>query len=221
MAMGAMPQGRLRITSTVAFGRTQLAPILPSFMAANPDLKISLELSDRTLDLVAESIDVAIRFSEQIDDPSVVSRRLARNRRLICAAPSYIDRFGAPATIDDLALHNCLRLSTVATWNDWRFGPADAPITVQAGGNFEANSADAIRSATLAGMGIARLPTYLIGDDLKAGRLVRVLPNLVDEETDIVAVYAERQNLPAKIRVFVDHIVSHFTGTPPWERTER
>lgn len=70
-------------------------------------------------------------------------------------------------------------------------------------------------------MGIARLPTYLIGDDLKAGRLVRVLPNLVDEETDIVAVYAERQNLPAKIRVFVDHIVSHFTGTPPWERTER
>lgn len=153
MAMGAMPQGRLRITSTVAFGRTQLAPILPSFMAANPDLKISLELSDRTLDLVAESIDVAIRFSEQIDDPSVVSRRLARNRRLICAAPSYIDRFGAPATIDDLALHNCLRLSTVATWNDWRFGPADAPITVQAGGNFEANSADAIRSATLAGHG--------------------------------------------------------------------
>lgn len=131
-----------------------------------------------------------------------------------------MERFGAPASINDLATHNCLRLSTVAIWNEWHFGPADARTTVQATGDFEASSADAIHSATLAGMGIARLPTYLVSDDLTAGRLVQILPHLVDEETDIVAVYAERQNLPAKIRVFVDHVVASFSGTPPWERTD-
>lgn len=217
VAMGAKPLGKLRITSTVAFGRTHLVPLLPGFMEANPDLSVWLELSDRPVDIAAEGIDVAIRFSEQIDDPSVVSRRLARNRRLICAAPSYIDRHGMPATPEDLAGHNCLRLSTVAIWNEWHFGPAGRGTTVRANGDFEANSADAIYHATLAGMGIARLPTYLVGGDLKSGRLVRVLPDLVDDETDIVAVYAERQNLPAKIRVFIDHLGHHFSGTPPWE----
>jgi len=216
VAMSAKPQGELRVTCTVAFGKTHLLPTLPAFLENNPELRLSLELTDRKADLAAEAIDVAVRFSEQIDDPSVVARRLARNQRLICAAPAYLDRFGVPERPEDLAGHNCLRLSTVASWNEWHFSSPDGERVVHATGDFEANSADAIYHATLAGMGIARLPTYLVGPDLRSGRLRRVLPELLDEATDLVAVYAERRNLAPKVRVFVDHLVSHF-GDTPWE----
>jgi len=215
MAMGAKPLGELRVCSTVAFGRTHLVPALQGFMAANPGLRLSLELTDRPVDIAADNIDAAIRFSEQIDDPSVVSRKLARNQRVICASPAYLERAGIPRTPDDLAQHNCLRLSTVDGWNDWSFG-VGAP-TVHATGDFEASSADGVYHATLAGIGIARLPTYLVGPDIRSGRLVRLLDDLIDAETDIVLVYADRRNLPAKIRVFIDHLVAHFAGRPPWE----
>ncbi len=218
VSMTAHPQGELRVAATVAFAKAHLLPILPAFLERNPDLRLSLEVTDRSVDIVEERIDVAIRFSEQIDDPDVVARKLAPNRRVICAAPAYLERFGTPETPEDLSRHNCLRLSTVARWNDWHFGDPEEKGTVRLDGNFEANSADAIYHATLAGMGVARLSTYLVGGDLCAGRLVRLLPDYVDESSDIVAIYADRRNLAPKIRAFVDYLVDWFGTTPPWER---
>jgi len=216
--MGA-PRGTLRVVSTVAFGKAQLLPILPRFLEAYPDLRLDLELTDRPVDLAAEDIDVAIRFSEQITDPDVIARKLAPNRRVICAAPAYVERHGTPETPADLARHNCLGLTTVAAWNDWALDGDDAePLRVR--GNFEANSADAVYHAALAGLGIARLSTYLVQDDLRAGRLVRLLPHYVQENANIVAVYQERRNLAPKIRVFLDFLVAHFGSVPPWERDE-
>ncbi|GMG82622.1 LysR family transcriptional regulator [Paralimibaculum aggregatum] len=217
VGLGTRPVGLLRIGSTVAFGRMHLVAALPEFARRHPDLDISLELSDRPIDIEADGIDVAIRFSEQIADQSVVARRLTANPRVICAAPAYLERFGRPATPEALADHNCLRLSTVESWNAWEFGSGAGQTTVVATGSFEANSADAIHQAVLAGMGIARLPTYLVAEDLRRGRLEHLLPGLVDDTTNIVAVYADRRNLPAKIRVFLDHLVERFAGTPPWE----
>lgn len=220
-AMSQHPQGTLRVTCTVAFGKAHLLPTLTGFLAANTDLRLSLELTDRRADMAADAIDVAVRFSEQMDDPSLVARRLARNRRLICAAPAYLERYGTPARPEDLANHNCLRLSTVNSWNAWQFSSPDGDKSIDARGNFEANSADAIYHAALAGMGVARLPTYLVGGDLRTGRLRRVLPELLDEATDLVAVYADRHNLPPKIRVFIDHLVACFAGTPPWDADDK
>jgi DNA-binding transcriptional LysR family regulator len=111
MAMGSKPFGVLRVACTTAFGRTHLVPILPAFLAANPELRVSLTLGDQPTDMAAEGIDVAIRFSEQIDDPSVVSRRLALNRRVICAAPDYLRRAGVPTCPEEVERHNCLTLS--------------------------------------------------------------------------------------------------------------
>lgn len=215
--LGERPRGTIRAVTTVAFGKAQLLPILPDFLERYPEIRLSLELTDRPVRLGAEGIDVAIRFTEQIDDPDAIARRLASNRRVICAAPGYIDRYGMPETPQDLALHNCLRLSTVASWNDWRFaeGPEAPPVL---DGNFEANSADAIYHAALAGVGVARLSTYLIGEDLREGRLVRLLPDYAQEDSSIVALYQDRRNLAPKIRAFLDHLVDQFTPVAPWER---
>ena len=217
-AMGEYPQGTLNVASTVAFGKAQLLPLCAGFLCKFPDLRISMQLTDRPIDLVAEEVDVAIRFTEQIYESSLVARKLAPNRRVICAAPAYIAVHGAPETPEALMHHNCLRLSTVAAWNDWAFESDQGKWELHAKGNFEANSADAVYHATLAGLGLSRLSTYLIGDDLRAGRLVRVLPDYVSEGSNIFAIYPARDNLMPGVRAFIDHLADHFGSVPPWER---
>ncbi|MEM9105488.1 MAG: LysR family transcriptional regulator [Pseudomonadota bacterium] len=218
--MNDRPRGQLRIVSTVAFGKSQLLPIIPSFQQRFPDVTVSLELTDRRIDLFDGNIDLAIRFSEQVDDESVIAKKLSPNRRLICASPAYLERFGTPQTYIDLAAHNCLRLSTVDSWNDWRLSdPATGePITLN--GTFEVNSADGIYHAALAGVGIARLSAYLINEDVRAGRLVHLFPDYTDNSSNILAIFAQKKHLSPKIRAFIDYLVEVFGTIPPWERDD-
>ncbi len=211
-------QGTLRVAATVAFAKSRLLPLFPEFLKRYPDLTLHLELSDRPVDLVAEGIDVAIRFTEQIDDDSLVARRLAPNRRVIVAAPSYLQRHGTPQAPDDLLQHNCLRLYSVSRWNDWEFEQDGRTRHVEVGGNFEANSADAVYHAALAGLGIARLSLYLVCDDLRSGRLVRVLPEYTHDKAELLAVFPHRRNLSPKVRAFVDFLVEQLGDVPSWER---
>jgi len=206
ISLGSHPQGTLKVAATVAFGKTQLLPLLPAFLERNPDVRVALELTDRPIDLIAEQVDVAIRFTEQIDDDSLVARKLARNRRVCCASPDYVAAHGVPHSPEDLIDHNCLTLSTVSRWNEWQFDTPTGHKVYRVKGNLEVNSADAVYHAALAGIGIARLSTYLIGADLRAGRLVRLLPDYSDEGSAIYAVFADRRNLSPKIRAFVDHM---------------
>jgi len=212
------PQGTLRISATSAFAKVQLLPILPQFLAKNPDLKLSLELTDRDIDLIGEQIDVAIRFTEQISDTSMVARKLASNKRIFCAAPSYIKEHGEPKTPEDLAGHNCLRLSTVEKFNNWQMNDGHSRVARRITGNFETNSSDALLHAALDGLGIAKLSTYLVHDELNDGRLVRVLPDYAEDAADILAIYPNRRNLSPNVRGFVDFLANAFTGVPPWER---
>lgn len=217
VSLGDHPQGTLKVAATVAFGKTRLLPMLPAFLRANPDVRIALELTDRPIDLVAEEVDVAIRFTEQIEDDSVVARKLASNTRVCCAAPAYLAKHGTPAAPEDLTRHNCLTLTTVSRWNEWAFDLPEGRKVMRISGNFEANSADAVYHAALAGIGIARLSTYLIGEDLKAGRLVRVLPDHAYEDSSILAVFSDRRHLSPKIRAFVDHLAEEIGDHPSWE----
>ncbi len=219
MSFGDHPKGQLHIAATVAFGKAQILPILSTFLAKYPDVSVSVDFSDRKRDFSTDQIDVAILFTEQIEDQSLVARKLAHNRRVICASPEYLAREGTPETPDQLQAHNCLQLSTVAKFNDWDFLDFHAR-GLQLRSSFEANSADAIYHATLAGLGVSRLSTYLIGDDLRSGRLVRVLPEYEDNGSDLYAVYSTRKNLPPKVRVFIDHLVAEYSPVPPWERDE-
>lgn len=211
-------QGTLRVAATVAFAKAHLLPLIPEFLKRYPELELGLELTDRPVDVVEEEIDVAIRFTEQITDTSVVARKLAPNKRVICASPVYLDAHGMPQKPEDLLNHNCLRLSTVSSWNDWEFKDSDGMRVLHVNGNFEANSADAIYHATLAGVGIARLSTYLVGDDLRSGRLRRILPEYTHESADILAIYPDRRHLSPRVRAFIDYLVERLDEAPPWER---
>lgn len=212
------PQGRLKIAATVAFAKSQLLPVMPNFLERYADLSVELELTDRPVDFAHDRIDVAIRFTEQLDEDRVIARKIAANRRVICAAPDYLERHGTPQTSADLVDHNCLQLSTVSRWNEWHLPTVEGQPPVALTGNFCASSADGIYHATLAGLGLSRLSLYLVGADLAAGRLVRVLPDYVDEGSDIVAIYADRRHLAPKIRAFIDYLLECFGNAPAWER---
>ncbi len=214
VSMSRRPQGTLRVATTVAFGKAQLLPRLPAFLSLHDDLQVVLDLTDRPIDLTVTDHDVAIRFSEQIEDTSVVTRKLANNQRLLCASPEYLAKHGVPRTPDDLAGHNCLRVSTVELWNDWHFACNGRKSVVHAMGNFEASSADAVYHAALAGLGIARLSAYLVVPDINAGRLVQLLDDHCAEEANVLAVFSSRRNLSPKVRVFVDYLADQFAADP-------
>lgn len=210
-------QGTLRVTATVAFAKAHLLPLFPEFLKSYPELALHLELTDRLVDLAEEGVDVAIRFTEQVEDESLVARRLVHNHRVVVAAPSYLALHGTPRTPEDLLSHNCLRMYAVSSFNDWEFANADGSRVLEVRGNFETNSADAVYHAALAGLGVARLSLYLVRADLEAGRLVRLLPAYTHEKADILAVYPHRRNLSPKVRAFVDFLVERLSDTPHWD----
>lgn len=200
------PRGTLRVSASISFGQRQLVPLLPGLMARYPELRIDLVLTDSMVDLVEEGIDVAIRVAAPRDS-SLIARRIAVDRRLVCASPSYLADQGRPRTPADLAGHNCLIYGTVSN-ADWRFdGPAGRE-TVRVASNFEANSGEAVRDLALAGVGIARLATFLVGDDIAAGRLERLLADYHEPQENVIhAVYPSRRHLSPKVRAFVDTLV--------------
>ncbi len=200
------PRGKLKIVSSVAFGKSQLIPRLQSFMDANPDVQVSLELSDRDVDLEAEGIDVAICFAEQRKKPDIVSRRIMESHRILCASPGYLERWGVPKRLADLAQHNCLRISGSNERNEWIGEDEAESAGFEANGNFEGGSADVVYRAALVGLGIARLPCYLVSEKLQSGDLIRVLPGYSQRSAEIAVLFADKRNLAPRIRAFVDFL---------------
>lgn len=210
---GAAPRGLLRVTCSTTFGRQKIVPVLPGFLTRYPDLRMQLSLSDTLVDLVQDGFDVALRMGE-LNDSSLVARRLALIQRLVCAAPSYIEKHGLPEHPEQLSDHNCLVHRDVTAMNDWAFRLDGDIRKIHVGGSFESNSAVAIHEAALAGLGVAQMASFVAAPDLKAGRLVSCLDKFVDSERPIYAVYPHRRHLTQKVRVFIDYLVDHFAATP-------
>ncbi|WP_353394475.1 LysR family transcriptional regulator [Ruegeria sp. HU-ET01832] len=205
-----IPRGLLRVASTVAFGKSQLIPALPEFMEENLEVQVSLDLTDREIDLRSEGFDVAICFAEQRKNPDVVVRRIMRSRRMLCASPGYIERSGTPSNFAELADHNCLRVAGGSQRNTWKSIEPTVGDEFEATGRFEGNSTDVVFRAVLAGIGIARLPCYIADCKFKSGELVHVMPEYAPPSTDIVAMFADKRNLAPKTRAFVDYLVRRF-----------
>ena len=212
------PRGTLRLTCSIAFGQHEIVPLVPAFLEKHPEVRIELNMSDGYVDLVEEAIDLAIRIGK-LPDSAHIARRIATSRRVIVAAPSYIERNGKPETPEDLLRHNCLT-ANVSRLNEWQVEGPEGPITARISGNFEVNSSDALYRATLAGLGIARLTTFLIAEDIRAGRLVPLLPFMTRSEVPIYAVYPHRRLLSPKVQAFVEFLVDRYSPRAPWEGCE-
>lgn len=205
-----IPRGVLRVASTVAFGKSQLIPALPKFMEENPEVQVSLDLTDREIDLRSEGFDAAICFAEQRQNPDIVIRRIMRSRRVLCASPEYLELSGTPTNFAELAEHNCLRVAGRSQRNAWNSNEPKSGERFEATGSFEGNSTDVVFRAALAGIGIARLPCYIANRKFKSGELVQVMPEYAPPSTDIVVMFADRRNLAPKTRAFVDYLVRRF-----------
>lgn len=208
--------GTLRIAAPTSFGRMHIAPHLTGFMAANRQLAIDLILSDALTDLVADGFDLAIRIGD-LKDSGLVARKLCTVTRVLCAAPSYIERHGFPETIDALAVHQCL-----PAHNDepWRLEGPSGPLVYRPDGMLKTNSSEVIREAVISGLGIALRSTWDIGPELFNGRLVRVLPAYQGSRNVMIsAVYPSREFLPVKVTAFIDYLQAVYGPHPYWEKS--
>lgn len=212
------PRGQLRVNAPVAFGIDHLAPLLPGFMAQNHEVSVDLSVNDRFVDLVEEGVDVAIRIGE-LADSSLIARRLAANRRVVCAAPDYLERRGTPASTAGLKRHNCLVYTYRQQRREWHFDGPDGHEVVTVSGDLETNNAQVLRMAALGGLGIVLLPLWLVGQDLTEGRLIEVLPQYHVPDSAIYAVWPAGRHLSPKVRAFVDHIAVEIGElAKTWER---
>jgi DNA-binding transcriptional LysR family regulator len=211
------PRGLLRISAPVAFGRLHIATVLPEFLAAYPDLKIDMVTTDRFVDLAEEGYDVVIRIVDQ-PAPTLVARKLAPVNRKMVATPEYFQRYGVPRTPEDLEKHNCLTYTYFNPQDPWRLRGPGGDISVRAIGNMRVNDDDVLSQAVLGGLGLALLPTFIIGKELQAGRLQSVLSQYIPVERHIYAVYLANRHVSAKVRAFIDHLLKRFGPEPYWDR---
>lgn len=210
------PRGTLRVNAPMSFGHLHIAPAIPDFLTRYPEVRVDMTMNDRFVDLIDEGFDVAIRIA-RLTDSSLIARRLAPDRRVLCGAPAYFAKHGEPRTPDDLATHNCLSYAYVSDTDQWQFIDGEGTRAVSVRGNLRANNGDAIRQALLAGLGVAVLPAFIVGPDVQAGRLKEVLSDYLPNRASVYAVYPHSRHLSAKVRVFVDFLADRFGPSPYWD----
>ncbi len=202
-----VPTGSLRVAAPLGFGRRLLAPLVSQFNAQCPKVEVRLRLSDHTVDLLAEGVDIAVRMSV-MQDSSLIARKLADCPRVLCAAPSYLEKHGRPETPEDLAAHNCLLLRFPGmTESRWTLNGPAGPVTVPVSGRFDADDGDVVTEWALQGDGIAIKPYWEVAEHLRRGHLQTVLPGYPPEPLTLVLLYPHRHFLPAKVRAFADFLI--------------
>ncbi|MBX3626184.1 MAG: LysR family transcriptional regulator [Rhizobacter sp.] len=217
-AGGVKASGYLRITAPAGFGRRHVAPLVPGFVAQHPDVNVSLNLSDRLVDIVNEGYDCAVRVGD-LPESSLVSVRLADNRRLCVASPSYLARAGTPRHPNDLAQHDCLTLSTEASQTrGWAFTLDGEVNHLRLTGSLSCNDGQVLHDWCLAGLGLAWRSTWEVESHLASGDLVSVLDDYAAPPNGIYAVFAQRKHLPLRVRLWVDHLKQTYGDPAYWQQ---
>ena len=211
-----VPRGVIKLTTAVNFGVRHVAPAIAAFLARHGEVKFDVSLSDRVVDLVEEGFDLAIRIGTA-GPHNVVARKLGETRVVPCASPDYLKRHGTPQVPEDLSRHNCFTYEYVTPRNVWTFRDADGrERPVRVGGNLHSNNGDILAEAAARGAGIVFEPAFIVGPEVRAGRLVPLLQDFAPAPLPIYAVYSSRKHLSAKVRLFVDFLVTHFAGAEDW-----
>jgi DNA-binding transcriptional LysR family regulator len=206
--------GLLRVNAPVTFGIRHLAPLWGQFRDRYPQVSLDVTLADRVVDLVEEGYDLAIRIAT-LPSSTLVSKRLASTRMVLCASPQYLLARGVPQQPADLAAHAVIAYSYWSTGDEWHFDGPDGPVSVKIKPCMHTNSGDTCRAAALAHQGIILQPTFLVGDDLAAGTLVELMPEFRSIEIGIYAVYPTRKHVAPKVRALVDFLAGHFAQKRP------
>ncbi|TFW08514.1 LysR family transcriptional regulator [Oxalobacteraceae bacterium OM1] len=201
--MAAEPRGTLRVTMPLSYGLHRMGPVVAAYTDRYPRVKLGLSLSDRKVDLVEEGYDVAVRIGK-LPESGLVARKLGTMHSVVVAAPAYLKRHGRPEVPADLARHACLGYSLASMGDEWRLQGPDGIVSVRSSGAIKADNGDLLRLAAIAGSGLIFQPWFIVEEDVRAGRLERVLDGYVSEELGIYAVYPSRRHLSAKVRTFVD-----------------
>ncbi len=211
------PRGVLRLNAPMSFGLLHVAPALGGFAKSHPEVRVDLVLDDRVLDLAEGGFDLALRIGT-LPDSALVSQHLGLSRSVIVAGPDYLARAGAPASPADLVRHAALLYSLAATGPRWTLTRGKRSETVRVTGPLKANSSLALRSAVLQGLGLARIPLFVVGEDLARGRLVQVLPEWDLPAQDVHALTTSREQLPRKTRAFIEFFRDRIGRPPYWEQ---
>ena len=211
-----VPRGTIKLTTSVNFGVRHVAPAIAQFLEAHAEVRFDVSLADRIVDLVEEGFDLGVRIGAPGSD-NIVARKLGETRLVPCASPEYLKLHGAPAVPEDLSEHNCFTYEYVTPRNLWRFRDASGnERAVRVSGNLHSNNGDLLAEAAARGAGIVFEPTFILGPEVRAGRLVPLLQEFVPPPIPIYAVYPSRKHLSAKVRLFVDFLVQRFAQAQDW-----
>lgn len=210
------PRGLLKINAPVSFGMLYLGSAVADFMALYGDLKVELSLNDRFIDPIEEGVDITVRIGAMADS-SLIVRRIAPARMAVVASNEYLAKYGTPKTPADLRDHRCLSYSHSVSMQRWQLTQDGQPISVPIGACLSSNNGHILRDMALKGIGIARVPTFIVGGDIKTGRLQMILPDNRPEDLTVQALYAPNRYLAAKTRVFIDFLAKRFGNAPDWD----
>lgn len=217
-AGGVKASGHLRITTPAGFGRRHVAPLIPAFLARHPEVSVSLNLSDRVVDIVNEGFDCAVRVGD-LSDSSLISTRLADNRRLCVAAPSYLRRAGTPRHPSELMRHECLTLSSDASQTrGWAFRVDGQVQHLRPSGRLDCSDGQVLHDWCRQGLGLAWRSTWEVAAALRAGELVSVLDDFAAPPNGIFAVLPQRKHLPLRVRLWIDFLKEHYGSADYWTR---
>ncbi|UGA57562.1 LysR family transcriptional regulator [Vibrio sp. VB16] len=212
-----LPQGTLRITAPASFGRMHLLPALKEFLALHPRLSIDLRLTDSIVDLVEGGFDIAIRNAE-LKDSSLIARKLASDKRIICASPEYLASYGQPESPEDLNNHQCIKLMGL---ENWLFDTPEGELNIKTKGNLRTDHGEAVRDACVHGLGIALTATWCVNKQLESGELIQILKDYpLASDSAIWAVYPSSRLLAPKVRAFIDYFADYYGNPPYWDRTK-
>ena len=210
------PRGQLRIQAPMSFGRLHIAPLIADFLQRYPKVEIDLVLDDKPLNIIEQGFDLAIRATK-LPDSSLIARKFAPLHSVICMAPNYCSKTSLQSP-EDLTDENCLLYSYAVQASQWQFSRNEQQMQVKVGGNYRVNNSEALQAAVLKGAGIARLPSFAVGEDIRQGRLIRLFSDYSMPTQNMYALFPERSYLPAKVRAFLDFAYEYLgTDKPYWD----
>ncbi len=214
------PAGALRINAPLSFGMAHVGPALIDFMKCYPDITTELELNDRFIDPVSEGYDITVRIGTPTPVPSLIDHEIVEMKRVLCAAPSFVEEHGAPREPGDLTRLPCLHYGNLTPGNSWALSNGETEETVRTKGPLCSNNGEVLRDGAVAGLGIGLLPTFIVGKDLQAGRLVTILPGWTAPPLQLCLLYPPNRHLATRVRLLVEFIYERFGGEPYWDQVE-